>query len=116
MYEGTERARAAAPDLRSLTKVLDELCSGELLASFVKFERERLSADRVRTLGENVRMVSAKLGFINAGFCFSSYDYDGAENVLRASQTEGCVLHERELYAGQESGGEKKLLKSFLLI
>lgn len=75
------------PAKRSLGRVLCELFSGELLASFVRSVKERMCLDGVPVSDGDVRMVFVMSALISGGFCSCLDDYDGTLSIPRAWQT-----------------------------
>lgn len=104
------------PFERSLAIVLSELFSAECLPSFLYCTKERMCADGVHVSDGEARVASVKSGLIAGGFSPCLDEYDAALNLLKVWRTERCVLREKVVYVGQESGAQNKLLSSSVLI
>lgn len=70
----------------------------------------------VRLLDADVRKMFPKSRFIGRRLSSSLFDYDGALVILRARRTKRCILRQKKIYAGQGTGGHKRLLSSSVLI
>lgn len=114
---GTIESRGMVLSVKSSHgRILVELLREEALKSSPKCVRGCVLVDRTHVHDEDVQAVFVKSGSISRASCPTLNEYNRAADKRRILRSGHCVLLEQGLYAIRESGSERRILNSAVVV